>query len=79
MKLQVDLTLSVEQLAQAFCELDDERQAQFFVEVGKIAETWDGSTFPQWLLVGRHLKECECSTDKAREIVLDIADGVRGS
>lgn len=64
------------QIAQAFAEMDDEEQAQFFIEVAKIASTWDGRTFQQWYSVGRHLATCECSNDEARELVQELAQGV---
>ena len=55
MKLTVDLTLTPAQLAEQFCDYDDEAQAQFFIEIARIIKTWDnaGGTI-QWLSVGRH-------------------------
>ena len=77
MKLSVDVKLSVVELATAFCELDDEQQAQFFIESARIAESWDGAgRVMQWHSVGRHLATCVCSTYEAREMVRSIADSV---
>lgn len=78
MKVTLDLKLSIVQLAQAFCDLDDEEQAQFFIEAARIASTtWERpATFMQWRSVGKHLATCACSTDDAREMVRDIAEGL---
>lgn len=77
MKLEVRVSLTPRQVAEAFCEMDDEKQAQFFIEAAAIAATWTGSDFPQWLFVGRHLRDCDCSNDDARALVQDIADGMK--
>lgn len=78
MKIEVQLDLTPAQLAQAFCDLDDEQQAQFFIDAARIArETWEApATFLQWREVGKHLATCACSTDDARELVRDIAEGM---
>ncbi len=79
MKLSVDLKLTPEQLAEAFCDLNDEQQAQFFIEAARIGETWPtkhGGASVQWYKIGKHLQTCECSTDDARSMVRDIHDGV---
>lgn len=78
MKLTVDLQLTPAQLAEAFCEMDDEQQAQVFIEAARIArETWEQpATFLQWREVGKHLATCACSTDDARDLVRDIAGGM---
>lgn len=76
MKFTVDVPLTVEQLAEAFAGLNDERQAQFFVEVARIVETWPGGSGMQWWGVGRHLRTCECSTEEARDLVREIASAM---
>lgn len=76
MKLTVDIALTPRQLAIAFADMGDEEQAQVFIEVADIARTWTGTTFAQWFSVGRHLRDCGCSTDDARELVLEIAKGI---
>ncbi len=71
----VDLLLSPAQLAALFCELNDEDQAQFFIEAARIGLTWlDGGY--QWHLVGKHLRTCSCSDDDARSLVKDVYDGM---
>ena len=81
MKLDIDVTLTPRQIAQAFCDLGDEDQAQFFIECAAIAATWregDPNALPsyQWHVVGRHLRTCECSTYEARAMVEEIAGGI---
>jgi hypothetical protein len=74
LSVDVDLKLTPETLAAAFCDMDDEQQAQFFIEAARIAETWTSSSrHMQWFYVGRHLKTCTCSTEDARAMVRDIA------
>lgn len=80
--VEVPEKLSVTELAQAFTELDDDAQAKFFVEVTNIAATWSAEDWQhnqemQWFFVGRHLRDCECSTEAAREMVCEIARACR--
>lgn len=73
MKLTLDLKLTPLQIAQAFCDLDDDDQAQMFIEAARIARGWDEPQTVQWYRVGRHLATCSCSTWEARELVRNIA------
>ena len=63
MKLTVERRFTPLELAEAFCELQDEDQAQFFIEAARIAEAWNrekgslGASW-QWFTVGKHLKRC---------------------
>jgi hypothetical protein len=75
MKVTVDIALTVEQLAEIFCGLDDDTQARFFVECAKIASSWEPH-IDQFYAVGRHLRTCSCSTEAARELVRRIAAGI---
>lgn len=80
LKLSIDVELTPAQLAEAFCSLGDEEQAQVFIEAAAIAEKWresGGSPGMQWHLVGGHLRKCACSTEEAREMVEAIAGGMR--
>ncbi len=58
-----------DELARFFCEMDDEQQAEFFIACARHAKEWDFSAHGQWFAVGRHLKECDCSNDSARDMV----------
>lgn len=73
-EVRVDVTPAM--LAQAFAAMSDEDQAQFFIDVAAVAETWGPGNFPQWFAVGRHLAKCECSNEQARQLVEDIAGGI---
>lgn len=77
MKATVDVVLTPLQLAEEFCEMSDEQQAQFFIEAARLGHEWDEGADPagQWLAVGRHLRTCSCSTEAAREMVYFIARG----
>lgn len=68
-----EVKVTVEQVAQLFAAMSDEQQADFFEHVGKIAETWDGST--QWWSIGRHMKTCACVSDVGRSVI----DGIYGA
>lgn len=80
MNISLELALTAEQVAKAFCELNDEAQADFFEHVGKIAETWrtqGGTPYMQWWYVGRHMRNCACVTDLGRGVVFEIANAAR--
>jgi hypothetical protein len=74
LKTEVVAELTPEILAAAFCSMNDEEQADFFIHADRIArETWtDGLPDSQWHYVGGHLKNCECSTEGARQMVESI-------
>jgi hypothetical protein len=75
MKLTVERRLTPVEIAEAFCELDDEQQAQFFIEAARIAEGWPANPrVMQWYSIGRHLATCSCSTWEAREMVRVIGE-----
>lgn len=67
-----------EALAESFCELDDDAQAQFFVHVARLMATWPrniyGADAAEWQAnaIGRHLATCECSTEAARDFVRTV-------
>lgn len=71
----MEITLTVRQIAEAFADLSDDDQAQVIIEVAEIAKGW-GGYHDQWHAVGRHLRDCTCGTEEARDIVRRIAAGV---
>ena len=79
MKFTIDVKPTVAQLAEAFADLSDEVQAQFFIEVAAIAAKWGVPACVQWHMVGRHLRDCACSTYEARAMISDLNDGVSES
>lgn len=68
----VEIEMTPRMLAEAFCDMDDEDQAQFFIECAEIAKGWPHAGGMQWHFVGRHLATCECSNEDARNLVRDI-------
>lgn len=75
-EIEVDLAL----LAEAFCGLDDDGQAQFFVEVAKRFNAWGpGKADQQCWYIGGHLRNCECSTSEARDLIESIHGGMQRS
>lgn len=79
MKLTVEIpeVFTAAQLAELFCQLNDEQQADFFIACAKYArEKWDGPQSMQWFSVGAHLRTCACSTFEARQMVSDLHSGL---
>lgn len=72
----VEVDVDLDMLAQMFAGLNDESQTQFFVKVAAIAETWETRSSVQWNAVGAHLKDCGCSSEGARQMVEELADGM---
>lgn len=68
-----EVDLDVETGARWFAGLDDEQQVQFFKAVAKESESWPHIPDLQWCNVGRHLAQCECSSDGARELIRSLA------
>ena len=52
----------------------EERQAQVFIEMAALAQTWGTSPSMQWFYIGKHLRDCACSTWEARDMVKEIAE-----
>lgn len=73
---EVEITLTVEKIAEAFWDLDDDEQARVFVEVARLARESAGGGLNQAYAIGRHLLDCECSTSDARGFVQMIAMGM---
>ncbi len=72
------ITLDLKTAAEWFSGLSDEQQTDFFVEVARASTKWQcqGRWQSQYWLVGRHLRDCKCSTDDARELVQELAAGL---
>ena len=84
---KVKVPISIRTLAEIFCNMDDDKQARFFVEVADIMGKWEPED-PQsvWIgaegqaqAIGGHLRNCECSTEAARELIRSIAYGLEHS
>lgn len=75
----VKIDLDIKTAAQWFSALSDEQQADFFVEVAAEANRWPTNGMHwgyQFWLVGRHLRDCNCSSDDARQLVREISEGM---
>lgn len=77
-------------LAESFCALDDEQQADFFIHCARIMCAWNnegrgyafsGHAALEWQMcqVGSHLRTCECSTEDARDLVRALARGLEAA
>lgn len=74
----LDVPLTLEQLAGLFADLDDDSQARFFVEVARLMQGWDPhSRNMQATYIGRHLRDCACSTEAARELLTEIVKAMQ--
>jgi hypothetical protein len=79
LNVTVDVPLTLDQLAGLFIELDDDSQTQFFVKVAALMQSWTPhERNMQAFHIGRHLRDCKCSTADARELVAEIYDAMSG-
>lgn len=73
----VDVPMTIEQLAGLFVELDDDAQAKFFVEVARLMSTWtEYERYMQVDYIGKHLRDCSCSTEEARDFLRSIVESM---
>lgn len=78
LNVTVDVPLTLDQLAGLYVELDDDSQAQFFVKVAALMQSWTPhERNMQAFHIGRHLRDCRCSTEEARELVNAIAESMQ--
>jgi len=66
------------EIAGLFCALNDEQQAEFFVAVKQIADSWEGGLGMgmQFWSAGGHLAECDGARSvDAIEVVKELAAG----
>ncbi len=76
----VDVPMTLEQLAGLFVELDDDSQARFFVEVARLMGAWTPhERNMQKFYIGRHLRDCSCSTEEGRDFLRDIVGAMAPS
>lgn len=73
MTTTTEVDIDLDMIAKCFAHLTDDEQAQFFVKVAQVAERdYPNSPDTQWWYVGRHLRTCECSTEKGRDVIRSI-------
>lgn len=77
----VAVRMSAAELALAFCQLDDDGQAQFFVEVARTFAAWPepAAAALQVSAIARHMRTCECSSPDAIDWVRDLAASLEES
>ena len=68
-RVTTDITLDIETAAKWFAALDDDQMAKFLVAVAAEAQKYPGNPDNQWYSLGGHLRNCECSTEDAREMI----------
>ncbi len=81
-KMPALISAEVEEVAAWFCSLDHEEQAQFFIEVSKIAETWQGQASNQWWWIGREISlrvEMSKENKSAADMIACILGGIEPS
>lgn len=81
-KMPALISAEVEEVAAWFCGLDHEEQAQFFIEVSKIAETWQGQAANQWWWIGREMSlriEMSKENKSAADMIAYILGGIEPS
>jgi hypothetical protein len=79
MILSHTVTLTPAEVAEAFLELNDDDEAQVFIEIARLTKDWPMRGAMQWRAIGQHLRDCVCSNDLARDVVLGISDGMAPS
>lgn len=68
-KVTTEIELDIETAAKWFAGLDDDQMARFLVAVAKEAESYPSDPDNQWYYLGGHLRNCECSTEGARDMI----------
>ena len=57
-------------VAALFAGMNDDEQAQFFEDVGRLIAQWEGTAGERQLwAVGRHMKMCACITSRGRDVL----------
>jgi len=88
-KQEVTVTINAATLARIFCAMADEQQAQVFIECAKIGMEWEEERLKdqrgifigmtgQFYRIGKHLKTCQCSNEKTRDLIENLMEGLTG-
>jgi hypothetical protein len=64
-----EIDLDIGTAAKWFAGLDDDEMCRFLVAVAEEAKSYPRSADNQWYYLGGHLRNCECSTEEAREMI----------
>lgn len=76
-EIQKTISLDIETAAQWFAGLTDDEQCRFIVAVCETAKAWPMSQGEQWYRVGSHIRNCECSSEDAREFIRELHNGLQ--
>lgn len=68
-QITTEIELDIETGAKWFAALDDDQMCKFLVAVAEEAKSFSGSPDNQWYYLGGHLRNCDCSTKEAREMI----------
>lgn len=68
-KVTTEIELEIATAARWFAGLTDDEQCQFLVAVASEADKYPGDPDNQWYYLGGHLRNCECSTEGARDMI----------
>ena len=80
MKIEADIDLTSRQLAEAFCEMNDDEQTRCFGDVAAVMETWaPHKRLLQVSFIGSHLVDCDCGGERARELITGIYEAMTES
>jgi hypothetical protein len=68
-RVTTEIDLDIETAAGWFANLDDDAMCRFLVAVAEKAKAYPSDPDNQWYFLGGHLRNCECSTEDAREMI----------
>lgn len=77
--VEVEVKLTPEQIGQAFADLASDDQVRVFVAIAAAAESWETIPGVQWQTIGEALMGETGATEAARNVVREIAFGMRAS
>ena len=82
-EVKTKIKLDIELVARWFANISDDDQARFFVAVCEEAKKWprdrglNCGPSHQWWLIGSHLRNCECSSEEARDMIREMHEGLQ--
>lgn len=73
----IEVELDPKLVAAWFWGLDDETQAQFFIELQAISAADAPNPSMQWLYMIGHLNTCSCSNSATRDMIKEWAEYIK--
>jgi hypothetical protein len=68
-KVTTEIELDIDTAAKWFAALNDDEMCRFLVAVARESQAYPSNPDNQWYYLGGHLRNCECSTEDARQMV----------